>query len=173
MWIISRFTFKVEKVSVEGLSSIHFVQTSSRAEVVVSLVPSGRRHLFRKSNYDDKKVLRSRSAARPGETAPLVTFSSSCGRAPLTPGWFWKWRRTFSWIKLHIQTLCWARRRPCNSPLASMASWYDCITAQTSGMPSLVCEEARITWKKGGTNIEIWADVWHQSHWTAFTLSWR
>lgn len=115
-------------------------------------VPSGPRQQFFRSTYDDKNVLSSRSAARPGDMAPLVTFSSSWGRAPLTPGWLLKWRRTFSWIKLHIQTLCWACRRPCNSPLASMASWYDCIATQTSGMPSLVCEEARITWKEVGVN---------------------
>lgn len=97
-------------------------------------------------HYDDEKALRSRSAARPGEVAPLVTLSSRWGRASLTLGWFWKWRRTFSWIKLHIQTFCWALRRPWNSPLASIVSRYDSILAQTSGMPSLVYEEARTTW---------------------------
>ncbi|TNN89514.1 hypothetical protein EYF80_000117 [Liparis tanakae] len=50
---------------------------------------------------DDEKALRSRSAARPGEIAPLVTLSSS-------------------------------------SPRANMASRYDSILAQTSGMPSLL-----------------------------------
>lgn len=98
---------------------------------------------------DDEKALRSRSAARPGEMAPLVTLSSRWGRASLTLGWFWKWQRAFSWIKLHIQTFCWALRRPCSSPLASMASRYDSILAQASGMPSLVCEEARTTWRGG------------------------
>lgn len=96
--------------------------------------------------YDDKKALTSRSAARPGEIAPLVTLSSRWGRASLTLGWFWKWQRTFSWIKLHIQTFCWALRRPCNSPLANMVSRYNSILAQTSGMPSPVCEEERTTW---------------------------
>lgn len=100
-------------------------------------------------NYDDdddRKALRSRSEASPGEMAPLVTFSSRCGRASLTRGWFWKWERTFSWIRLHIQTFCWAFRRPCSSPLANLASRYDSILAQTSGMPSPVWEEARTTW---------------------------
>lgn len=82
---MTNVTLKLEKVSVEGLSFIYFVQISSDAEVVLFLVPSG----FR-SPYDVKKVLSSRSAARPGDMAPLVTFSSRCGRAPLTPGWFWK-----------------------------------------------------------------------------------
>lgn len=110
--------------------------------------------------YDDEKALRSRSAARPGEMAPLVTLPSRWGRASLTLGWFWKWRRTFSWIKLHIQTFCWALRRPCSSPLANMASRYDSILAQTSGMPSPVCEEARTTWGGGwgeGSRMHVWS----------------
>lgn len=100
--------------------------------------------------YDDdveEKALISRSAARPGEMAPLVTLSSRWGRASLTLGWFWKLHKTFSWIKLHIQTFCWALRRPCSSPLANMACRYDSILAQTSGMPSPLCEEARTTWR--------------------------
>lgn len=101
---------------------------------------------------DEVKALRSRSAASPGEMAPLVTLSSRWGRASLTPGWFWKWHRTLSWIRLHIHTFCWAVRLPCSSPLASAASRYASILAQTSGMPSKVCEEARTTcgWRRWG-----------------------
>lgn len=99
------------------------------------------------SCYDDsEKDLRSRSAASPGEISPLVTFCSRWGRVPLTAGWFWKCQRTFSWIRLHIQTFCWARRRPCSSPLLNMAALYASILAQTSGMPSKVWAEARTTW---------------------------
>ena len=108
---------------------------------------------------EDVKALRSRSAARPGEISPLVTRCSSWGRAPLTLGWFWKCARALSWIRLHIQTFCWALRRPCSSPLANMASRYDSNLAQTSGMPSLVCEEARTTWRGSrgeGCGMQVW-----------------
>ncbi len=146
------------KLSVKRARLLLFVQTTVKVTYSHSVLaflgtewPSSASILLQKCNPtdyydDDEKALRSRSAASPGEMAPLVTLSSRWGRASLTLGWSWKWRRTFSWIKLHIQTFCWALRRPCNSPLANMASRYDSILAQTSGMPSLVCEEARTTW---------------------------
>lgn len=124
--------------------------TSSTVLVLLPISPA--------DHYDDdddddeeEKALRSRSAARPGDMEPLVTLSCRSGRASRTLGWFWKWSSTFSWIRLHIHTFCWALRRPCSSPLANMASRYDTILAQTSGMPSLVCEEARTTWSDCGS----------------------
>lgn len=92
------------------------------------------------------KALSRRSAASPGETSPCATLRSISGSAARTSGCSWKWRRAFSWIRLHSQTFCCSRLRVWSSPLDNTASRYCSMMSQSSGTPCPVWEETRTTW---------------------------
>lgn len=95
------------------------------------------------------KAFNKKSAASPGDRAPLRTFCSRSGICSRTVGWVLKCSNTLSWMRFHIQTFCCFRRLAVSSPLASIRSWKSFILSHISEIPSPLRAEIRITYQKG------------------------